>query len=91
MKLSTQVKPISYLKSHAAEIIRDITDNRQPMLITQNGEAKLIVLDVKSYEEQQETLALLKILALGNREIEQGLFRPIADVFAELNQEDPVR
>lgn len=90
MKLSTQVKPISYLKSHAAEIIKDITDNRQPMLITQNGEAKLIVLDVKSYEEQQETLALLKILALGNREIEQGKFRPIADVFAELDQDDRV-
>jgi len=88
MKLSTQVKPISYLKSHAADIIKDITDNRQPMLITQNGEAKLIVIDVKSYEEQQETLALLKILALGNREIEQGQFRPVSDVFAELNQED---
>lgn len=90
MKLSTQVKPISYLKSHAADIIKDITDNRQPMLITQNGEAKLIVIDVKSYEEQQETLALLKILALGNREIEQGQFRPVADVFAELDQEDLV-
>jgi len=87
MKLSTQVKPISYLKSHAAEIIKDITENRQPMLITQNGEAKLIVLDVKSYEEQQETLALLKILALGNKEIEQGLFRPVEDVFAELDQD----
>ena len=87
MKLSTQVKPISYLKSHAAEIIKSITENRQPMLITQNGEAKLIVLDVKSYEEQEETLALLKILALGNREIEQGLFRPVEDVFAELDMD----
>ena len=46
------------------------------MLITQNGEAKLVVMDVKSYEEQEETMALLKILALGNREIEQGRFRP---------------
>ncbi len=87
MKLSTKVKPISYLKSHAAEIIKDITENCQPMLITQNGEAKLIVLDVKSYEEQEETLALLKILALGNREIEQGLFRPVEDVFAELDMD----
>jgi prevent-host-death family protein len=88
MKFSTQVKPISYLKSHAAEIIKDITDNREPMLITQNGEAKLVVMDVKSFEEQEETLALLKILALGNREIEQGKFRDAEDVFAELDKAD---
>lgn len=86
MKFSTQVKPISYLKSHAAEIVKDITVNREPLLITQNGEAKLVVMDVKSYEEQEETLALLKILALGNREIEQGKFRSAKDVFGDLDQ-----
>ena len=88
MKFSTQVKPISYLKSHAAEIIKEITENREPMLITQNGEAKLVVMDVKSYEEQEETLALLKILALGNREIEQGKFRDAEEVFSELDKAD---
>ncbi|MEJ8851617.1 type II toxin-antitoxin system Phd/YefM family antitoxin [Variovorax rhizosphaerae] len=89
MKFSTQVKPISYLKSHAAEIIKDISESREPMLITQNGEAKLVVMDVRSYEEHEEALALLKLLALGNREIEQGQFRSAADVFAELDKEDP--
>ena len=88
MKFSTQVKPISYLKSHAAEIVKDITENREPMLITQNGEAKLVVMDVKSFEEQEQTLALLKILALGNREIEQGKFRDVEDMFAELDKAD---
>lgn len=87
MKFSTQVKPISYLKSHAAEIIRDITETRKPMLITQNGEAKLVVMDVRSYEEHEETLALLKLLALGNREIEQGHFRAADEVFAGLDLE----
>lgn len=86
MRFSTQVKPISYLKSHAAEIIDSITENREPMLITQNGEAKLVVMDVKSYEEQEQTLALLKILALGNREIEQGRFRRADAVFATLDK-----
>ena len=86
MKFSTQLKPISYLKSHAAEIVRELTENREPILITQNGEAKLVVMDVKTYEEQEETLALLKILALGNREIELGKFRDIEDVFAELDK-----
>ena len=88
MKFSTQVKPISYLKSHAAEIVRDISESREPMLITQNGEAKLVVMDVRSYEEHEATLALLKLLALGNREIEQGKFKPASDVFAEIDKED---
>ena len=87
MKFSTQVKPISYLKSHAAEIIRDITESREPMLITQNGEAKLVVMDVRSYEEHEETLALLKLLALGNREVEEGHFRAADEVFADIDRE----
>lgn len=91
MKYSTQVKPISYLKSHAAEIIRDISESREPMLITQNGEAKLVVMDVRSYEEQEETLALLKLLALGNREIEQGQFRAADEVFADIDSREAAR
>ena len=88
MKFSTQVKPISYLKSHAAEIVKNISESREPMLITQNGEAKLVVIDVQSYEEHEETLALLKLLALGNREIEQGKFRPASEVFKEIDKDD---
>ena len=88
MKFSTQVKPISYLKSHAAEIVKDISESREPMLITQNGEAKLVVMDVRSYEQQEETLALLKLLAIGSRDIEHGRFRDVEDVFADLDRED---
>ena len=88
MKFSSQIKPISYLKSHTAEIVKNLTESREPLLITQNGEAKLVVLDVKTYEEQEDTLALLKILALGNHEIQQGKFRDVEDVFDELDQAD---
>ncbi|AIS15456.1 MULTISPECIES: type II toxin-antitoxin system Phd/YefM family antitoxin [Pseudomonas] len=88
MKLSSQIKPISYLKSHTAEIVKTITESREPMVITQNGEAKLVVMDVKSFEQQEETMALLKILALGNREIDEGQFRDAEDVFADLDQAD---
>ncbi|WP_157266128.1 type II toxin-antitoxin system Phd/YefM family antitoxin [Azohydromonas aeria] len=88
MKYSTQVRPISYLKSHAAEIARDLAERREPLLITQNGEAKLVVMDVRSFEEQEQTLALLKILALGQQEIEQGRFRDASEVFAELDKDD---
>ncbi|MFW9079154.1 type II toxin-antitoxin system Phd/YefM family antitoxin [Pseudomonas sp. P2757] len=89
MKLSSQIKPISYLKSHTAEIVKTITESREPLVITQNGEAKLVVMDVKSFEEQEDTMALLKLLAMGNREIEEGKFRDAEDVFAELDRIDP--
>jgi prevent-host-death family protein len=88
MKLSTQIKPISYLKSNTAQIVKDLAVSRQPMVITQNGEATMVVIDVKSYEERENTLALLKILAMGNREIELGTFRNAEDVFAELDRAD---
>ncbi|WLI12281.1 MULTISPECIES: type II toxin-antitoxin system Phd/YefM family antitoxin [Pseudomonas] len=88
MKLSSQIKPISYLKSHTAEIVKTITESREPLVITQNGEAKLVVMDVKSFEEQEDTMALLKLLAMGNREIEEGKFRDAEDVFAELDKAD---
>jgi len=88
MKFSHQIKPISYLKSHTAEIVRELSESREPLIITQNGEAKLVVLDVKSYEEHEQTLALLKILALGNREIEQGQYRDAEAVFAGLDTLD---
>ncbi len=82
MKLSSQIKPISYLKAHAAEIARTL--GQEPMVITQNGEAKLVVQDIASYEQTQETMALLKILALGNRQIEDGKVEPAIDVIKRL-------
>ncbi len=88
MKFSTQVKPITYLKSHAAEIVKTLPESGEPLVITQNGEAKLVVMDVKSYEEQAETLAMLKLLALGNKEIEAGQYRPADEVFADLEGEE---
>ena len=72
MKMSEQIKPISYLKAHAADVVRQLKKNRRPLFITQNGEAKMVVQDIESYEQTQETMALLKILAIGNREIESG-------------------
>ena len=64
MRYSTRIKPISYLKANAAEVLEELTAQRQPLVITQNGEAKAVIQDVASYEETQETLAFLKILAL---------------------------
>ncbi|KJS02017.1 MAG: antitoxin, Phd family protein [Desulfobulbaceae bacterium BRH_c16a] len=84
MKLSRQIKPISYLKAHAAEIIRSLAEQGEPLVITQNGEAKVVMQDIESYEQTQETMALLKILALGTRQIEEGKIQPTGDVIQRL-------
>lgn len=86
MKLSSQIKPISYLKTHVAEIVRDMGKNSEPLIITQNGEAKVVMQGIESYEQTQETLALLKILALGSRQIEEGKDQPAFSVIDELRK-----
>jgi prevent-host-death family protein len=84
MRYSTQVRPISFLKANAAEVMHQLGQQREPMVITQNGTAKAVIQDVASYEATQETLALLKILALGNRQVEQGKVEPLARVVERL-------
>jgi len=84
MRYSAQVKPISYLKANAAAILDRITECREPLVITQNGEARAVLQDVASYEETQETLALLKILALGQQELANGQVTPVEQVVARL-------
>jgi prevent-host-death family protein len=82
----TRVKPISYVKANAADIIRDLKANGEPLVITQNGEATAVMQDVASYEATQETLALLKILALGRRQVEEGRTVPAEEVFRRLRK-----
>ncbi len=84
MRYSSQVKPISYLKANAAEVLTHLAEQREPLVITQNGEAKAVLQDVASFEETQETLAMLKILALGNKDVAAGKVRPAVDVVARL-------
>ena len=84
MRYSSQVKPISYLKANAAEVLCRLDEEREPLIITQNGEAKAVLQDLASYEETQETLALLKILALGNQQLDAGELTPAMDVISRL-------
>ena len=84
MRYSSQVKPISYLKANAAEVLEQVNERREPLVITQNGEARAVLQDVASFEQTQETLALLKILALGNQEVAAGKLKPAKDVVARL-------
>ena len=88
MALSNQIKPVSYLKTHASEIVRNIHKQDAPLIITQNGEAKAVIQSIASYERMQETMALLKILALGDRQIEEGKVRPAHEVINRLRKKD---
>lgn len=91
MKYSTRIKPISYLKANAAEVVRELTDQREPLVITQNGEAKAVIQDVASFEQTQETMALLKILALGNRQIDEGRTVRVDDAVSRIRSKVAAR
>lgn len=84
MKPSEAIKPISYLKAHAAQLIRDVSESRGPLYITQNGEARAVLQDIESYQETQETLALLRMLALSTQHRQQGLSKPVETAFSDV-------
>ena len=84
MKLSQQVKPISYLKARAPDVIRGLARQKTPVVITLHGEAKAVLQDIASYEQTQETLALLKVLALTNKDVEEGKNSPVREAFARV-------
>ena len=84
MHYSTQIKPISYVKANAAQVLRELAENREALVITQNGEAAAVMQDIATYEADQQALALLKVLALGNQQIEQGKVVPAAVAIARV-------
>jgi len=80
-----RIKPISYIKANAAEVIKNLAEVREPYIITQNGEATAVLQDIHSYRETQETLALLQLLMMGERDLEAGRTRSIEEVRAEFD------
>ena len=82
MKLSEAVKPISHFKSHASEVIREVMETHNPVVITLNGEANAIIQDIREYEQDRESLALLKMLSLSRISIDEGRFLPAKAAFA---------
>ena len=86
MSYTTHIKPISFLKANAAQGLRDLAVNQTPLVITQNGEAAAVLQDVRSFEKNQETMALLKILALGNVQIEKSRVSTAAQAFGKVRK-----
>ena len=86
MKLSESVKPVSYLKTHTAEALRDVAEGRRTMVITQHGEARAVLQDITSYEQTQESLALLKMLAMSSKSIQEGRSKSLKRAFADIRK-----
>jgi prevent-host-death family protein len=86
IRFSTQIKPISFIKAHAAEVLDQLQQDREPIVITQNGEARAVLMDIRTYEQSQETLALLQILAHGKKQIQSGATVPIEEAVASLRE-----
>ena len=84
MKLAGRVKPISYLKAQAPEVIRGLSEDGEPVIITVRGEAQAVLQDIAQYEETEETLALLKALALTSESVAKGKVRPVREAFARI-------
>lgn len=92
MKLSKAVKPVSYVKAHAAQIIREVSaEGGEPVVITQNGEAKAVLQGIRDYEEVQETLAFLKLVAMGMKDVEEGRTKPADQAFADIRKKIAAR
>jgi prevent-host-death family protein len=85
--LATDIKPISYVKTNAADMIKYVNDRRNPIIITQNGKAKAVLVDIQTYQETQDAFALLHLIKIAEKDIENGDFEPSKKVFSDLKKE----
>jgi len=84
MNISSDIKPISFLKSHAADILKQINDTRRPVVITQNGEPRAVLQDPESYDNMRKAIGLLKLISQGEEDLRQGKTKPQEQVFKEM-------
>jgi prevent-host-death family protein len=86
MKLSQDLKPVSYFKNNMAAILQELNENQGTMIITQNGEAKAAIMDIQAYEALQETLAMLEMVAQGNKSKAAGRYRAAGQVLKDFGK-----
>jgi len=86
MQMTSDIRPITYLKSRAADVLKQINETHRPMIITQNGEAKAVIQDPKSYEDMKNTISLLKLLSFAEEDIKNDDLLDERDVFASVEE-----
>ncbi|EEG78919.1 type II toxin-antitoxin system Phd/YefM family antitoxin [Dethiobacter alkaliphilus] len=87
MNSKEDIRPISYIKAHAAEVLAQVNETHRPVYVTQNGEAKAVLVDTETFEKMKKALGLLKLLAQGERNIAEGNVIAQEDVFATMERE----
>ena len=86
MKISTDIKPVSFLKSKAADMLKQVNETHRPIIITQNGEPRAVLQDPESYENMRKTIGLLKLISLGEKDILDGKSKTQDEVFSGLEK-----
>ena len=86
MRLKEKIRPITYLKTNAADVLATVTKTQSPIIITHNGEAKMVVQDVESYNNLKESLSMLKLIAMGKGQVDSGKTRKAEEVFKSLDK-----
>jgi len=84
MNISTDIKPVTYLKSRTADLLKQINETHRPVIITQNGEPKAVLQDPKSYEDMRKAIGILKLISQGEEDIKKGKVRTQEDVFSKI-------
>lgn len=85
VNFKNDIKPISYIKTNAADMMKYVNDNRNPIIITQNGEAKAVLMDIDSYQNMRNAFSLLNIIKISEDEIKRGEYQDSDKVFSELD------
>ena len=80
------IKPISYVKTNAADMMNFVNEKREPLIITQNGESRAVSIDVESYQEMKNAFSLLKIIQFSEKDVKSGNVKPAEEVFANLKR-----
>jgi prevent-host-death family protein len=86
MNISKDIKPITYLKSKASDLLKQINETRRPVIITQNGEPRAVLQDPKSYENMRNAIGILKLLSQGEEDVRSGRTKSQEEVFANIEQ-----
>ncbi len=86
MQLVNDIKPVTYLKNRAADVLKHINETHRPMIITQNGEAKAVIQDPKSYEDMKNAISILKLLSFAEEDIKNGNLHDEEDVFSSVEE-----
>lgn len=84
MNISRDIKPVTYLKARASDLLRQINETRRPVVITQNGEPRAVLQDPESYENMRNAIGLLKLISLGEEDIKDGKSKSQEEVFTNI-------